>query len=372
MLTRREAIHRLGLGAAIGLTAGAAGRAASTQTTQPLFTSAQRLQLPAQAIVRTLNRDLAPDALANGATLFHEHLVSMNYSVPPPQPGQQRPAGESPEPVDLLVDEVRAAGRDGVACLVDAAFRGRRRPAEIEALKTVATRSGVHIVMAGGYWRAPYPDGVAQKSEEALVDELVADANAQRWGAFGEIGTSIEGIHPDEQKVLRAISKAHLRTGLPIFSHIDHRGCPKCALDQVELFEKAGVNMRALCIGHLSDITPEQDPGWTTHKAIAKRGAFVGFDTVGRALALANSRDIPEAEKIKMVLSMIGSGFEDHLLFSADFASSVDLKANWGNGFSTVLVQFVPKLRNAGVSDSTIRKILVDNPRRFLAFVPKS
>jgi predicted metal-dependent phosphotriesterase family hydrolase len=47
-------------------------------------------------------------------------------------------------------------------------------------------------------------------------------------------------------------------------------------------------------------------------------------------------------------------------------------KANWGLGFSTVLMQFVPKLRLAGVKEETIRKVLVDNPRRFLAFVPKS
>ena len=36
------------------------------------------------------------------------------------------------------------------------------------------------------------------------------------------------------------------------------------------------------------------------------------------------------------------------------------------------LVQFVPKLRRAGVDEATLHKILVDNPRRFLAFVPKS
>ena len=46
-------------------------------------------------------------------------------------------------------------------------------------------------------------------------------------------------------------------------------------------------------------------------------------------------------------------------------------KANYGNGFSTVLVQFVPKLLFAGVPERTIRKILVDNPRRFLAVEPK-
>ena len=46
-------------------------------------------------------------------------------------------------------------------------------------------------------------------------------------------------------------------------------------------------------------------------------------------------------------------------------------KANYGNGYSTVLVQFVPKLLFAGVPERTVRKILVDNPRRFLAFEPR-
>ncbi len=32
---------------------------------------------------------------------------------------------------------------------------------------------------------------------------------------------------------------------------------------------------------------------------------------------------------------------------------------------------FLPKLRYAGVKDATIHKITVENPKRFLAFVPK-
>jgi predicted metal-dependent phosphotriesterase family hydrolase len=37
-----------------------------------------------------------------------------------------------------------------------------------------------------------------------------------------------------------------------------------------------------------------------------------------------------------------------------------------------VVLQFVPKLRHAGVKDATLHKILVDNPRRFLALMPKT
>jgi predicted metal-dependent phosphotriesterase family hydrolase len=32
----------------------------------------------------------------------------------------------------------------------------------------------------------------------------------------------------------------------------------------------------------------------------------------------------------------------------------------------------VPKPQRAGVKETTMRKVLVDNPRRFLAFVPES
>jgi predicted metal-dependent phosphotriesterase family hydrolase len=35
------------------------------------------------------------------------------------------------------------------------------------------------------------------------------------------------------------------------------------------------------------------------------------------------------------------------------------------------LTFFVPKLKKAGASDEVLRQIMNDNPRRFLAFVPK-
>ena len=61
---------------------------------------------------------------------------------------------------------------------------------------------------------------------------------------------------------------------------------------------------------------------------------------------------------------------EDNLLLAADFSQSRQLKANRGHGFSTVLLQFAPKLRCAGVDEATLHKVPVDNPRRFLSFVP--
>jgi predicted metal-dependent phosphotriesterase family hydrolase len=47
------------------------------------------------------------------------------------------------------------------------------------------------------------------------------------------------------------------------------------------------------------------------------------------------------------------------------------MKKNGGGGYAKTLTVFVPKLKAAGVSDEVLRGIMQDNPRRFLAFVPK-
>jgi phosphotriesterase-related protein len=334
-LNRRQALRLLGLGTGLGVVA-------STGTS-----AAAPLRTPKGAIIRTVLRDVPPDRLGTGAALMHEHVTAGND-------------------VNVLVDEVRASAQEGVSCLVDAAT-GKRKPGAIDDLRTIATRSGVHIVAAGGYFKAPYPAQVVQKSEDEIADELVRDAAAERWGALGEIGTSME-MQADERKVLRAVSKTHLRTGLPIFTHTEHQGCASCALAQLDLLEAQGVNPQNLCIGHMSDILDDERA--ETHKKVAKRGVFVGLDTVGHQML--QGPKATDAMKVKMVLALLDAGLEDYVLLSSDFAHQQCLKSTWGAGYSTVVTIFVPKLRFAGVKEPAIRKILVDNPRRFLAFVPKA
>ena len=345
--TRREA---LGLIAAAG--AGAAATAANPLQVhaQQRFTSAEPPTFPAGAVIRTLQGDVDPATLSEGATLFHEHVGR--------------------EDIDLAVDELRQCAFNGLGCIVDAAT-GRRTPDQVRHLNAIAGRSEVRIVMAGGYFEdigfSIYPVRVAEMSEDVLVEELVADATAQRWGAFGEIASSLE-MRPDERKVHRAVARAHLRTGLPIFTHTPHESCPICAMDQMDVIEGAGVDLSHVVIGHMATIKPEHDP-IGTHTAVARRGAFVGLDTLGHEMGRS---DIPAADKVRMVQDLLDAGLEDHILLSSDQGNVRQFNRYYGHGWASVLMQFVPKLRFAGVPEDTIRKILVDNPRRFLAFVPRS
>ena len=94
------------------------------------------------------------------------------------------------------------------------------------------------------------------------------------------------------------------------------------------------------------------DASLYVHKALCRRGAFVGFDRQG-----GNN----DAQQVPLVMGLIDAGFADNLLFSADTS----------RGYGRTLTVFLPKLKAAGVTDEVLRRIMVDNSRRFLAFVPK-
>ena len=353
-LTRREAIRLLGVGAGLGLTGACQpGTAPEAELGEQPAPMTPAVTFAEGAVVRTVLGDVSPESLGNAATLIHEHLAH-HYSSPPP-PRRPREPGVLPPPppsrgnpamLDLLVEELRMAAVDGVGCIVDSSI-GPRTELQLENMRTLATRSGVQVVLGGSYFLQPhYPPEILAMAEEELAEHLAEQASRERWGAFGEVGTSFPEMHAEEGKMLRAVSRAQLITGLSIFTHVPHESCPSCAIEQLDIYESQGVDLSHLCIGHLATIKGADDPSWTTHREIADRGAFLGFDTVGHEMSASF---IPETEKVRMVLEALAAGQEDHILLSSDFANTTQIKANWGNGFSTVLVQFVPKLRYAGV-----------------------
>jgi phosphotriesterase-related protein len=112
-------------------------------------------------------------------------------------------------------------------------------------------------------------------------------------------------------------------------------------------------------IGHLGDLV---DPKVEVQKAIAKRGAFIGFDRQG-----GNG----DARQVPMVMALIEAGYAENLMFSSDLSGRGQTHHGGGAGYAKTLTVFVPKLKAAGASEEVLHTIMVDNPRRFLAFVPK-
>jgi phosphotriesterase-related protein len=350
--TRRDALHGIGMSAvALALT--------------PLAVRAQAPTFPNGAVIRTLFKDFTPEELAGGATLFHEHLslgedfsdrfraasqavlAAQGIAVPPAGTTAPPPAA-GPDPmrnVELMAQELRDAQHDGIACIVDASLEGAGM--DLNFIRQAAKLSGLPIVKGAGFYTQPfYPKELAALSESQLTAALIRQADAYPAGAFGEIG-SWDEITALERRVFRAVGKAHLATNLPIFTHTGIPG--KSAIEQLDILEDAGVDPRRVAIGHLGNLT---DASLYVHKTLCRRGAFVGFDRQG------SPRDAPV---VPLVTALIEAGFADHILISGDAF----------RGYARPITVFAPKLKAAGVDDATLHRITVDNPRRFLAFVPK-
>jgi phosphotriesterase-related protein len=356
-VTRREALT---------LFAGAVGTGVIGRWAMPALAAQARTTIPQGAIIRTVLKDLPPSAI-KGHLLFHEHLsfgpefFEKMRPANAPRPATPPPPNYISDPA-RVIEEVKASAQEGIGLIVDGGHRDMAT--SHDDVKRIAEKSGIHVVASGGYYlQATYPPEVAAQSEEQLLDGLVRDAATYRWGAFGEIGSS-PTMTDDERKVFRVMGKAVVRTNLPLFSHTPHSGCKGCALEQLEILQKSGADMKKICIGHLSDIG--DDPEVVTHKTIARTGAFLGFDTVGHRLGPGDS------VKVGMILRLLDAGLEDQIMLSSDFASDPETKANGGAGYSSVSIVFLPKLRYAGVKEATITKIMTENPKRFLAFVPKA
>lgn len=337
-LTRRGAITLLGTSLAAGLV---------------------RAQTPApRRVIRTLGGDLDPAAV-RGTVLFHEHL-SMRFPIDA--------TSHYTDDVAMMVDEARAARADGLALVVDGGHPDMHR--SLEALQRISRESGLPVVASGGYYMdRTYPADLAGKSADQIADELAREAVRDRLGAFGEIGQQGGVLTTAETKVLQAVAKAQVATALPIFTHNPYLGTrpgaadiPRdAALRQLDVLERAGATLSSVAIGHVCCL---HDPKAEVAAAIAKRGAFVGFDRVTLQL-------LPDADKVVAIMALVEAGHGDRLLLSSDFASARSLKKNGGAGLAQTATVFGPMLLKAGLPEATLTRILTENPKRFLTCIPR-
>ena len=282
-----------------------------------------------------------------------------------------------------MTTELKGARQAGVGCIVSASAGGAG--AEIPAyLKTLSERTGMHLLNAGAYYnKQQYPADFATKSEDEIADGLVEMATAGRLGAYGEFGVANgeADLDPLEKKVFRSVGRAHLRTGLPIFTHNNYATGPDVpsdiALRQLDLFDAVGVNPSHVAIGHVCCL---DDPKAAVAIALAKRGAYVAFDRVTR-----QQQWVSDEHRLHMIMSFLEAGHIDRLLLSSDYIGRVNTNVgeisvypgplharDGGPGYARPIVLFVPQMQKAGIAAADIRRITQDNPRRFLAFVPRS
>ncbi len=249
------------------------------------------------------------------------------------------------------------------------------------AIKRVAEATGIQIIVGTGFYvQDAHPPLVAGATVEELTEIMVGelmdgiDDTGIRAAIIGEIGTSCP-VHPDEIKVLHAAAAASRRTGAAITLHMTETD--RLGHEVLDLLEADGIPLTHVVLGH-SDGPPPDVPYF---RSLMDRGAYVEFDFFGATWRNDDLSErfgayfVPPAqdEAIAAVMAgLIAEGYGDRLLMSHDVAMKTQLTKYGGYGYGHILRTIVPQLRWLGASDDAIERIMVDNPRRLITWLPPS
>jgi len=318
-----------------------------------------------QKTIMTVTGPVSPDRL--GITLMHEHFTFAypgwfaDDSLTP----YNRDAAEA---VCLKVlDDVKKLG---VKTIVDAtaADVGGRDPI---LLKNLSVKSGVNIIAAtglfpesvgaGGYYR--WQSTMRGRNLEEDIYELFStEINLGIRGSGVKAGvikvaTGDPIISDYESTVFQAAVKVAKETGVPIITHTE---AATVGPAQQDLFLRLGADPGRIMIGHQNN---SESIDYALRQ-LEKPGFYLGFDRVNPLMSTAAEDNI---------VSLVARGYGDRIMISHDcifvwLGRPGTLPPQYAEWYPDYLFKkLLPKMKRAGVTDEQIRRILVDNPRRFFS-----
>ena len=307
--------------------------------------------------VMTVTGPVSSDQL--GITLPHEHIyldLTRDY------PGSNCLLNDS----ELAYQELMHYKEAGGVTLVDQTTGGLRShdhdllPVKHAiAVREMAERTGLNVILGAGWYRELYYEQrLYRMKTDEIAEEMVCDVTEGidgtdvRAGLLGEIGAHFTWVSPVEERVFRAVARAHKKTGLSIATHALYWSV---GLDQLDILQEEGVDPRRVIIGH-----SHSHPYHEYHAEIARRGAFVSFDRMGPA------DEYDHQLQLRLIKQMLDAGLIRHLLLSQDVCFRTDYVAYGGNGYAFVPTGLREELRGLGVTDEQFWQLTVDNPRRAL------
>jgi phosphotriesterase-related protein len=321
-------------------------------------------QVLTPAAVNTVLGPVPADQL--GIVTIHESLLSV-------VPGAQYAFDITLDQVDIfeaLAAKLRAFKSAGGGTVVDATgmFHGRDLP----LLESLARATGIHIVAStgmgpeenlGGYFLTPQTNPPTPWPAEKFADLLALEVSEgmvvprlERREPAGlvVVEADLAGTSPTEASLIQGSARAARSTG-------------------VALSLRWGADVRAdlaLALGEglpaeriiLADIDRAEALSSGVAAELAAQGVYVAIDHVGQSRA----GYLSDAARVALVVDLISRGFVERILVSSNsigFAAGLDPVEV---PLEFVATNFASALRQSGVSDDDVTRILVDNPRDVL------
>jgi phosphotriesterase-related protein len=316
-----------------------------------------------------------PIALADlGRTLMHEHLfIAFPGAEYDPTAIFDRSAF-----VTEAVKRLRQLREEhGVRSFVDPCPIELGRDAALMA--EIAEKSEMNVICTTGfyfeamglpvYWRARTTEEIAELYIREITQGI--GATGVRAGAI-KVATGAPDITAFERKFLDAACIAQRATGVPIITHTQD-GC--AGPEQQAAFAQGGVPAHKCLIGHCCG---NPDPDY--HQRVVAGGSYIGFDRIGI------QRLQPDTVRADNLVKLVRSGHRAQIMMSQDRhcgwlgklarqvtpeeqarMDALAAEGNWPPPYTYLFTDFVPMLRDRGLSEAEIFSMLDDNPRRFFA-----
>jgi phosphotriesterase-related protein len=307
-----------------------------------------------------INSVLGPlDTNDIGFTLMHEHLI-----VSPAGVYRDYPELLGSNLMERVVEGLEKAKEGGIDTIVDATTLDLGR--NIELMAEASRRSGVNIIACSGWW-LDFPrffQGVSAEQLEELfireVEEGISGTNIK--AGILKSASDINGVTSDEETVLRAVARAHLKTGVPIMVHSYSPG--QVGRQQLAVLREEGVDLKRVKMDHSNDTTDVEYLTW-----LMEQGCYLGLDRYPGMITSSLSRT-------KTMKALIDAGYADRLCPSHDGTVLRVLAANPiiteeerlrrnPHGYLYMKEVVFPNLREMGVAEDILNSLCVVGPRNF-------
>ncbi len=283
-------------------------------------------------------------------TYIHEHLYFDLTNVRNDDDSVQRD-------IDLTIKELEPALDWGIKSVIDVTCINMGR--DVKQLMDLSKKANIHVVCSTGYYLTDYyPEYVFNESVQQLADRMIKeclegiDGTAIKAGIIGEIGTLTNEFTETNKKVFEAAALTHKATGLAISTHPN---MSTMAYEQAVFLIDHGVKADKIIIGHM-DLTDDL----SYLEKVLDTGVNVGFDTIGK------NNYLSEDKRLETLSALIKRGYVNQIVLSEDISRKSYYKSFGGLGYGYLVNQYLPKLKQLGVTDQQIDQMLIENPKNIL------
>lgn len=312
-------------------------------------------------VINSVLGPLKTDSL--GFTLMHDHLILAAAGVI-----QNYPELLGNDFRGRIIHGLKQAKDGGIDTIVDPTTLELGR--DVHLMAEVSRLTGINIIACAGWWKEPPPQFLMGISADRLSKIFIREIREGISGTSIKAGilkaaSDISGVTEWQEKVLRAVARAHHLTGVPIMLHSWSPG--RVGERQIAILKEEGIDLARVKMDHSNDTDDIGYLNW-----LLEQGCYLGMDRYPGKEGLTSD------DRTKTLKTLIDAGYADRLLLSHDIAIvDTSIESPLGKkpyteegrtnpyGFLYIKKVVFPQLQESGVPESVLKRLCTENPRKF-------